>query len=123
MAARGRFVAVAPARGAARAHRRAHHGGPAMTSEDTRMAFEAASAAATVAASETGSEASFPDDLGPAAYHGVIGELVRMIEPHNEAAPAAVLAQLVAAVGCYTGRRAGWLVESTFHAPAVWPVI
>ena len=65
----------------------------------------------------------FPDLLHERAYVGVLGRVVRAIEPHTEADPAAILAQLVAAVGCMVGRGAGWRVEGDYHACAVWPLI
>jgi Protein of unknown function (DUF3987) len=65
----------------------------------------------------------FPGELSEVAYTGVLGRLVRTIETHTEADPAAILAQLIAAVGCMMGRRAGWKVEATFHATALWPLV
>ena len=55
--------------------------------------------------------------LGEAAYHGIIGEVVRTIEPESEADPVAILIQLIVAVGSMIGRRAYYQVESDRHHP------
>jgi hypothetical protein len=46
----------------------------------------------------------WPDPASPEAYHGLAGEIVRVIEPHSEADPIAILAQLLVAVGNAIGR-------------------
>jgi hypothetical protein len=43
--------------------------------------------------------------LDPAAYHGVLGQIVRDIEPHSEADAAGILLQLLMAFGSTIGRR------------------
>ena len=43
--------------------------------------------------------------LDPAAYHGVLGQIVRDIEPHSEADPAGILLQVLMAFGSTIGRR------------------
>ena len=55
--------------------------------------------------------------LGEAAYHGIIGEVVRTIEPESEADPVAILIQLIVAVGNMIGRQAYYQVESDRHHP------
>jgi hypothetical protein len=55
--------------------------------------------------------------MGEAAYHGIIGEVVRTIEPESEADPVAILVQLIVAVGSMIGRRAYYQVESDRHHP------
>jgi len=50
-----------------------------------------------------------------AAYHGVIGELVRTIEPQTESDPAAILFQVLALAGCCMGRHAFYPVEGDKH--------
>ena len=42
---------------------------------------------------------SWPRPLGEAAYYGLAGEFVRLVEPHTEADPASLLVQLLAATG------------------------
>ena len=55
--------------------------------------------------------------LGEAAYHGIIGEVVKTIEPESEADPVAILIQLIVAVGNIIGRQAYYQVESDRHHP------
>jgi hypothetical protein len=50
------------------------------------------------------SSQAWPDALGDAAYHGVTGEFVRLVEPHSEADPAAVLVQFLISVANMIGR-------------------
>ena len=45
----------------------------------------------------------YPEPLGPAAFHGLAGEIVRRIEPHTEADPVALLFQFLAAFGNLIG--------------------
>ena len=49
-------------------------------------------------------EPLWPAPLAEAAFHGLAGQIVRTIEPHTEADPAALLIQLLAAVGSAIGR-------------------
>jgi hypothetical protein len=60
-------------------------------------------------------EPPWPAPLGGAAYHGIVGEIVRSIEPHTEADPAALLVQLVVACGSAMGRNAHHVVEADRH--------
>ncbi len=46
----------------------------------------------------------WPAEMQPEAFHGLAGELVKMIEPHTEADPAGLLIQLHIAVGNVIGR-------------------
>lgn len=55
--------------------------------------------------------------LGEAAYHGLVGEIVRKIEPHSEADPAAILVQFLAAFGNAVGRASWFRVEASQHHP------
>lgn len=61
--------------------------------------------------------------LGEKAYHGVIGAAVRLIEPETEADSAAILMQLLAAVGNCVGRGPHVRVEDDRHRALVWTVI
>lgn len=56
-----------------------------------------------------------PDALSPDAYVGLPGEIVRAVEPHTEADPAAILFQLLVAVGSAIGRGLGFSVEADKH--------
>ena len=49
------------------------------------------------------------------AYHGVIGDLARLIEPETESDPAAILFQILAFAGCCLGRYAFYPVEGDRH--------
>ena len=46
----------------------------------------------------------WPDPLAEEAYYGLPGEIVRTIEPHSEANPAAILVQALIASGSAIGR-------------------
>jgi hypothetical protein len=59
----------------------------------------------------------WPDPLAPEAYHGVFGRVVRAVEPHTEADPVAVLAQLLVGFGSLCGRHSFVRVESARHFP------
>ncbi len=50
-----------------------------------------------------------------AAYHGVAGEWVRLIDPHTEADPAATLLQFLIAFGNAAGRAAHFHIGATKH--------
>jgi len=71
----------------------------------------------------TAQEASFafsasqdrPEPLGEAAYHGLVGEIVRKIEPETEADPAGILLQTLVGLGNVIGRGSHFQVESTRH--------
>jgi hypothetical protein len=64
-----------------------------------------------------------PAPLGAAAYVGLAGEIVRAIEPHTEANPAAVLIQLLTAFGNAVGRGPHFEVEATKHRANLFVVI
>lgn len=57
----------------------------------------------------------WPDPPDPAIYHGLAGEILRLIAPHSESDPMAILGQLLVGFGNLIGRRAHWRVESTRH--------
>lgn len=65
----------------------------------------------------------WPAPMASAAYHGVAGELVRLIEPHTEADPAALLIQFLVAVGSVIGRGPHYLVEGDRHHTNLFAVI
>jgi hypothetical protein len=54
--------------------------------------------------------------LGAPALYGLAGEVVRTLEPHTEADPVAILAQLLTAFGNACGRGPGFWVGGDFHA-------
>jgi hypothetical protein len=61
--------------------------------------------------------AGWPAPPSPAAYHGLLGEIVRRLEPETEADPVAILAQLLVCFGAAVGRSAYFQVEATRHHP------
>lgn len=70
--------------------------------------------AASSVASAPEQEAPWPV-MGEAAFHGVAGEFVRLVEPNTEADPVALLVQLLAMFGSAAGRKAFVKVERTRH--------
>ena len=79
--------------------------------EETYFAFSAFSAPPST---------GWPQPLGRAAYHGIVGNLVDAIEPHTEADPAALLVQLLTALGSVLGRTGYFLVEAEQHYPNLY---
>jgi uncharacterized protein DUF3987 len=59
--------------------------------------------------------AEFTPTLAPEAYHGLAGRIVRTIEPHSEADPAALLLHVLIGVGSLIGRGPYATVEQTRH--------
>lgn len=57
----------------------------------------------------------WPEPPSDSVYHGHFGEIVRLIEPHTEADPIAVLAQLLVALGNAIGRTPYAQVEADKH--------
>lgn len=62
-------------------------------------------------------------ELDEAAYHGIAGTIVKTIEPHSEADPAALLLQTLAMVGNVIGRGPYYQVESDRHYPNLFLVL
>jgi len=57
----------------------------------------------------------WPDPLRPEAMHGLAGEFVRLVEPHTEADPVALLVQFLTAFGNVIGPGASYQVENDIH--------
>jgi hypothetical protein len=68
-------------------------------------------------------EKGWPGPIGPAAYHGPIGEYARRIAPESEGDPAAILVQTLVCFGNAAGRNPYFLVEDTPHRPNLNAVI
>lgn len=66
---------------------------------------------------------TWPAPPGPAAYHGLVGEIVRTIEPHTEADPAALLIQLLAAVGSAMGRSPRFRTDGSYQHTNIYAVL
>ena len=62
----------------------------------------------------------WPSDLAPEAYYGLIGDIVRAIEPHTEADPVALLLQLLTGFGSLVGRTAHFRAEADRHYPNLY---
>ena len=54
-------------------------------------------------------------EAAPEMFYGLAGEIVRLVEPHTEADPVALLVQLLAAFGSAIGRSAHFLAEADQH--------
>jgi hypothetical protein len=67
--------------------------------------------------------ANWPDGLQTAAFHGVAGGLVRMIEPHSEADPAALLLQFLIGFGNCVGRGPHFIAEADRHFTNLFGVL
>lgn len=61
------------------------------------------------------SERPWPEPLDDAAYHGIVGDFVRLIEPQTEADPAALLFQFLAFAGNTMAETAWMTIERTRH--------
>jgi hypothetical protein len=61
--------------------------------------------------------------LDEAALHGLAGEFVRLVEEDTEADPAAILVQLLVAIGSILGRKAGVYADGTTHFSNLFAVI
>jgi hypothetical protein len=70
--------------------------------------------AAPIRAAETSAERPWPT-IDPAAFHGLLGEFVRVVEPHTEADPAGILVQGLVAFGNLIGRTAHFRAEADTH--------
>ena len=57
----------------------------------------------------------YPEPLGPAAFHGLAGAIVRRIEPHTEADSVALLFQLLAAFGNLIGHDQFIVADGARH--------
>jgi hypothetical protein len=57
----------------------------------------------------------WPAPLASQAFYGITGEIMRLIEPHTEADPAALLIQFLAGFGNLVGRGAYTAVEADRH--------
>jgi hypothetical protein len=67
--------------------------------------------------------AEYPQPLAKPAFHGLAGDIVRMIEPHTEADPAALLFQLLAGFGSLIGRTAYMIADGARHHLNIFGVL
>ena len=68
-------------------------------------------------------EQQWPRALAPEALHGLAGDIVRAIEPHSEADPAALLLQVLIGFGSAIGRAPYFAVEADEHRANLFAVI
>lgn len=61
--------------------------------------------------------------LDEAAYHGLAGEVVRLIEPHTEADPVGLLASFLAEVGAMLNRGPHLILDGSYHPLLFYPVL
>lgn len=61
--------------------------------------------------------------MAAAAYHGIAGEVVGLLEPHTEADPVALLVSLLAECGTMLGRAPHIIVDGTYHPLLCWAVL
>ncbi|MFZ0914499.1 MAG: bifunctional DNA primase/polymerase [Candidatus Korobacteraceae bacterium] len=71
----------------------------------------------------TSAPSGWPSPLNEDAFHGVAGDLVRMIEPHSEADPAALLIQCLVAAGNVIGRTVHFYAEADQHYTNLFSVL
>ncbi len=63
----------------------------------------------------TGHKDEWPAPMADEAFYGLAGDFVRIVDPHTEADPAALLVQFLVAVGNLIGRGPYCRVEATEH--------
>src|SRR5580704_1060318 len=66
---------------------------------------------------EAAKPSDWPSPMGPAAFIGLAGDYVRLIEPHTEADPAALLANFLVFSGVLFGREAWAEADGKKHYP------
>lgn len=62
-------------------------------------------------------------ELDQTALHGLAGEVVRLLDPHTEADPAALLVSFLAEIGCMLGRAPHLSLDGSYHPLLFWPVL
>lgn len=68
-------------------------------------------------------EIEYPAPLAEAACYGLAGDIVRAVEPHTEADPVAILANLLTAFGNLIGSRTHLRVGADNHYPRLFCVL
>jgi hypothetical protein len=61
--------------------------------------------------------------IDEAAYYGLVGDIVRTIEPHTEADPVALLLQILILAGNVIGRSPYYQIESDCHRANLFAVL
>jgi hypothetical protein len=104
---------------------------PPLSGEEVRhivvsaMKYDPSEAAneAKEAKEPSASDRDWPAPLGPAAFHGPLGELVRALEPHNEADPVALLINTIVGFGSLLGADAHASVGSDRHPSRLFALL
>ena len=65
----------------------------------------------------------WPEPLDEKAFQGLIGNIVKTVEPHSEADPAALLVQTATAFGNLIGRQPHFTVEATRHSGNIFSAL
>ena len=68
-------------------------------------------------------EKKWPDPLREDAFHGLLGDIIRKIEPHTESDPAALLVQAMVVFGNVVGRSAHFMAEADKHYLNIFSVM
>ncbi|MEC4890630.1 MAG: hypothetical protein RI101_11265 [Nitrospira sp.] len=61
--------------------------------------------------------------LDDAALHGLAGDVVRLIEPHTEADPVALLVSFLSEFGAMLNRGPNLILDGSYHPLLFWPVL
>lgn len=61
--------------------------------------------------------------LDDAALHGLAGDVVRLIEPHTEADPVALLVSFLSEFGAMLNRGPHLILDGSYHPLLFWPVL
>ena len=61
--------------------------------------------------------------LDPAAMHGLAGDVVKVLEPHTEADPVALLVSTLSEVGVMLNRAPHLILDGSYHPLLFWPVL
>lgn len=65
---------------------------------------------------------AWPEPMAEPAYHGIIGEFTRTVEPHTESDPVALIIQFAVYAGACIGRGPYYQVEGDRHYPNLFAV-
>ncbi len=87
---------------------------PNSLDDHKRIIREAASIAGLQIVEPTESR-DWPREMGPEAFIGLAGDFVRLVEPHTEADPAALLGNFIVAAGVLLGREAWAFADGRRH--------
>ena len=66
---------------------------------------------------------NWPEAMAEEAFHGLVGDIVRTIEPHTEADRVALLVNTLVYVGNALGRTVHGMAEADWHGPNLFAVL